>query len=118
MLEEPAKIDDRDCYRVQVKRPDGKAVFWIDRESFALLRVVYPTDELAAAIRRGGRSTRSRWWPSSPGTFRRQDRPQPPSSSKCPEDAKMVKFFIPPHPGQLLGKKVPPFQFFDLTASR
>ena len=42
VLEEPAQIAERDCYRVQIKRPDGKAVFWIDRESYALRRVEYP----------------------------------------------------------------------------
>ena len=33
---------------------------------------------------------------------------------EVPADAEIVKFFIPPDPGQLLAKKVPDFKFVDL----
>jgi len=48
-LLEPAKIGERECYRVQVTRPDGPAVFWIDRQSFLLRRMDFPTEELVRA---------------------------------------------------------------------
>ena len=115
VLEEPAKIADRDCYRVQVKRPDGKAVFWIDRESYALMRVEYPTDELAAAIRRGGRADEVSLVAEFAGA-RFGDKVAPAAFQfEVPKDAKLVQSFIPPHPGQLMGEKLPPFRFFDLN---
>ena len=49
-LSEPGQIGDRGCYRVQIKRPDGTATFWIDQESFVLRRVVLPTDQIRQDI--------------------------------------------------------------------
>jgi len=42
----PEKIGPHECYRVQVTRPDGKAVLWIDRQSLLLRRMEFPVDEL------------------------------------------------------------------------
>ncbi|GAF70454.1 unnamed protein product, partial [marine sediment metagenome] len=39
-LLEPDRIMDRDCHRVELKWPGGTSVFWIDRETHALRRVV------------------------------------------------------------------------------
>lgn len=47
VLLEPAKIGDRDCYRVQLVRPDGVAILWIDPQSFVLRRMEFPVEELA-----------------------------------------------------------------------
>ena len=67
VLAEPGQIEGRDCYRVEIKRPDGMAIFWIDQETFVLRRIVFPTDELRQSHQPGqaGR-TAFRWWPSSP----------------------------------------------------
>ena len=45
-LIEGGQIDGRDCYRVRVTRPDGAAVFWIDRQTWPLRRLTLPTDAL------------------------------------------------------------------------
>ena len=50
ILSEPGQIGDRACYRVQIKRPDGTAVYWIDQETYVLRRIVMPTDQLRQAI--------------------------------------------------------------------
>ncbi|HEV3025413.1 MAG TPA: redoxin domain-containing protein, partial [Pirellulales bacterium] len=39
------KIDGQSCYRVQIERPDGTLVFWIDEQTLVLRRVEFPTDE-------------------------------------------------------------------------
>ena len=49
-LLESDKIDGRDCYRVQVKWPEGAATFWVDQETFVLRRIVLPTEEIRRAI--------------------------------------------------------------------
>jgi thiol-disulfide isomerase/thioredoxin/outer membrane lipoprotein-sorting protein len=47
------KIDARTCYKIQVKRPDGKMVFWIDKESSILRRFEYPTEGLNQSMAGG-----------------------------------------------------------------
>jgi thiol-disulfide isomerase/thioredoxin len=42
----PEKIGADECSRVQVDRPDGKAVFWIDRRQAILRRIEYPIEQL------------------------------------------------------------------------
>ena len=44
----PEKIgeDELPCYRVQLDRPDGKAVLWIDRRSSILRRIELPIEQL------------------------------------------------------------------------
>ncbi|NUQ64203.1 MAG: redoxin domain-containing protein [Pirellulales bacterium] len=43
-------IDARECYRVDVTRPEGKSVLWIDAESSVLRRIELPAEELGRAI--------------------------------------------------------------------
>lgn len=57
----PEPIEEQLCDRVEITRPDGKGVFWIDRETHVLRRFEYPTDELKrrlAADQRMGRVDR------------------------------------------------------------
>ncbi|HEX5444401.1 MAG TPA: redoxin domain-containing protein [Pirellulales bacterium] len=46
----PEKIDDRTCDRVEVERPDGRLVFWIDQQSYVLRRLEYPTKEFGKSV--------------------------------------------------------------------
>lgn len=46
----PEKIDDRSCYRVEVERPDGRLVFWVDQKSYVLRRLEYPTKDFAKSV--------------------------------------------------------------------
>ncbi|MBN1591323.1 MAG: redoxin domain-containing protein [Pirellulales bacterium] len=52
-LLKPAKIDDYDCHRIEITRPDGKGVFWIDRKTFALRRFEYPVELLRVGMQMG-----------------------------------------------------------------
>lgn len=47
------KVDARPCYKIEVKRPDGKMVFWIDKESSVLRRFEYPTEGLNQSMAGG-----------------------------------------------------------------
>jgi len=42
----PEKIGPDECCRVQLDRPDGKAVLWIDRRQGILRRIEYPIEQL------------------------------------------------------------------------
>jgi thiol-disulfide isomerase/thioredoxin len=115
-LAEPAEIDGRQCYRVQITRPDGTEVYCIDKESLVLRRIIKPTGAIRSRLQGdSGQSIETLSLvvdfpgaqfngPIAPEAFQFQ----------VPEGAQAVSFFIPPHPGQLLSKKVPDFQFSDL----
>ncbi len=112
-FEESQRIAGRDCYRVRVVRAEGTLVFWIDRETFVLRRINYPAGgDLREMLERGGTVESV----SLVGEFtdaRFDARIDPKAFQfEAPEDAELVKWFRPPHPAQLLGKKVPPFRFF------
>ncbi len=47
---EPAKIDQYECFRVELARPDGKAVLWIDQKTLVLRRVQFPVEEMLRQI--------------------------------------------------------------------
>ena len=73
----PDKIGEDECYRVQLDRPDGKAVLWIDRENFdpAADRVSHRADEGGCRRREGGDPFVEGRFPGCP--TRRLDRPGP-----------------------------------------
>ncbi len=117
VLDEPGNIEGRNYYRVKVTRVDGIAVFWIDQQSLALRRIVFPTSELRQMLSREGTVESI----SLVADFHnvRLNRPIDPTAFKfeAPTGARIVPFFIPPHPAQLLGAKVPPFAFVDLDGN-
>lgn len=110
-----AMFGEHDCYRVSLRRREGTAVFWIDKSGFELRRVEYPVDELAQNMAEEGKKVENvsliAEFPQAqlgreiePAAFR----------FEVPDGARLVKFFIPAEPGQLLGKKVPDFRFTDV----
>jgi len=114
VLAEPGNIEGRSYHRVEIVRPDGRAVFWIDQQSCVLRRIVFPTNELLRMLSRNGTVHSV----SLVADFHnaRLNAPIEPKAFQfeVPDGARLVKFFVLPDPAQLLGKKVPDFQFFDL----
>jgi thiol-disulfide isomerase/thioredoxin len=113
-LGKPQTIADRLCYRVEVKRDYGTSVLWIDRESYALRRVVYPTEELRQEISRSGPVDRVSLVAEFVGAQFDGQVDAKAFQFETPAGAELVKFFVPPDPAQLLAKKVPSFKFVDL----
>ncbi len=115
-LLDPGEIEGRQCYRVQIHRPDGLAVLWIDKETLVLRRMILPTEEIRTEIAReiGAPVDTLSLVADFPGA--QLNGPIDPQAFKfeVPADAEIVKFFIPPDPGQLLAKKVPEFKFVGL----
>jgi len=107
------QIEGRDCYRVQIKRPDGVGVFWIDQETFVLRRIVFPTDDLRRNLTQGDPLDLLSLVADFPGARLDGDIDPKAFEFQAPDDAEVVKFFIPPNPAQLLNQKVPDFKFFD-----
>ena len=113
-LADSAQFGDHDCYRVTIKRREGTAVFWIDKTGFELRRVEYPIDELAQSMAEDGKKVEN---VSLIAEFHQAQlgREIEPAAFRfeVPGGARLVKYFVPPEPGQLLGKKVPDFRFTD-----
>jgi thiol-disulfide isomerase/thioredoxin len=116
-LIDSGQIDGREYYRVQIRRPDGLAVLWIDKETLVLRRMILPTDDLRRRITDsiGGASIDTLSLVAEfPGA--QLNGPVDPVAFQfqAPAGAEIVKFFVPPDPAQLLAKMVPNFNFVDM----
>lgn len=112
----PEKIEGESCYRVEVKRPDGRLVFWIDQKNFVLRRIEYPTDdfrkgveekegpvtELALTVELTGAKADGE---IEPAAFQFEE----------PEGARLVQQFMVPPP--LLGQRIGDFKFRGLDGA-
>jgi len=116
-LLKPDKIDDDECYRVEIEAPKGTAVFWIDQDTYALRRIDLPTDELRQAIGRGAQLDSISLVVEFKGVRLGGEVDAKAFQFETPPGAKLVTFFVPPHPAQLLGKAVPDFTFTDLDGN-
>jgi len=114
-LKEPGTIGDRPCHRIQIRRPEGLLVLWVDRQTFVLRRVVFPTDELRRAMSQDGPVQSVSLVADFDGAELNGTVDPKAFQFEMPADAKIVKFLETPHPAQLLGKKTPDFKFADLA---
>ncbi len=113
-LVEPGQIDGHDCYRVQIKRPDGTATFWIDQQKHVLRRIGLPVDDLRQAISREQPVENLSLVAEFTGAQLNGKIDSAAFTFEVPQGAEIVKFFLPPHAAQLLNKGVPDFKFVDL----
>jgi thiol-disulfide isomerase/thioredoxin len=117
VLGEPGEIDGRKYFRVETKWPDGTAVFWIDKETFVLRRVVFPVGELHRMLGRPGTVKSASLTADFVGAAINGKVDPKRFEFAAAKGAKTVKCLIPPHPGQLLGKKVPDFKLANLEGN-
>ncbi len=50
---DPAEVEGQRCDRVEITRPDGKGVFWIDQKTSVLRRFEYPVESLRKFLAEG-----------------------------------------------------------------
>ncbi|MGW8257061.1 MAG: redoxin domain-containing protein, partial [Thermoguttaceae bacterium] len=115
-LLESGIVDGEKCFRVQVRRPDGVLVFWIDQQSFVLRRMTLPTDDFRRELTRQNGQPVDTIALSADFLGAQVNRSIDPRafSFEIPTGAEIRSYFLPPHPGQLLAKKTPDFTFVDL----
>jgi thiol-disulfide isomerase/thioredoxin len=113
-LQTPQPIADRQCFRVEVKRDYGTSVLWIDRESYVLRRIVYPTEELRQEISRSGPVGRVSLVAELAGAQLDGRVDAKAFQFEVPAGAELVSFLVPPDPAQLLAKQIPSFKFVGL----
>ncbi len=121
-LIEPGKIDEHDCDRVQIRRQDGIAVFWIDRQTHALRRFEFPTVALRMLI-----SQRERIPPEQiqglglvlelPGAEFGGEIDPKAFEFQAPPEVTRVEEFVP-SAVRWLGQSVPEFSFVDLEGNQ
>jgi len=113
----PRSIDGEECQRVQVTRPDGQVVFWIDQKH-VLRRLDYPTDELKKQISQHEQAPVSEVLLTAEfkGARLNDKIADVAFEMSVPEEAKIVqRLQVQPEPlHKLLGQKIPPFEFVDL----
>ena len=102
----PARLEGASCHRVEIERPDGKAVFWIDQNGFVLRRLEFPTQSFqaaAAADRVEGLSLVAEY------TGAQLNAPVD-LQYAVPQGAEIVDHMFPPGL-RLMGKPLPKFEF-------
>ena len=104
-LSEPGQIGDRGCYRVQIKRPDGTATFWIDQETFILRRIVLPTDQIRQDISEQQPVDHVSAVAEFTGAQINGKVDPKAFTFEVPKDAEIVKFFVPPSPAHAVEQK-------------
>ncbi len=113
----PRSIDGEECQRVQVTRPDGQVVFWIDQKHI-LRRLDYPTDELKKQISQHEQApvTEVSLTAEFKGARLNDKIADVAFEMSLPEEAKLVeRFQVQPEPlHKLLGQKMAAFEFIDL----
>src|SRR5487761_1628787 len=113
----PEKIDGEVCYRVEVKRPDGRLVFWVDQKSFVLRRIEYPTDEFAKGVEeKEGRIAELSLTVEFRGAKLNADIEPTAFEFEAPEGAWLVRQFMVPPP--LLGQRIADFSFRGLDGQK
>ena len=113
-LVEPGRIGDIECYRVQVRWPDGIAVFWIDQKSFVLRRMVFPTNHLWQILGGDAQVQSLSLIADFEGAQLGGSVDPKAFAFEAAKGAQQVKQFVPPDMFQLMGKKAPEFKFVDL----
>jgi len=113
-LLESGEIEAHECYRVRIRRPDGIGVFWIDKETFVLRRIVFPTDVLRREMSQNQPVESISLVADLAGAALNVKMPPSAFQFQKPLGTETVEFFIPPHIAQLLNRPVPRFSFRTL----
>lgn len=108
---------EHECRRVEIQRPDGRFILWIDADTFLLRRVELPSSLAAREI---GSAGADEFEMAAEFSRARLDAKIPPEafSYKVSPEAKLVRRFIrgdaPPPPSETLGKPMPDFELARL----
>lgn len=120
-LLEPSGIDGHVCQRVEISRPDGKLVLWIDQQTYALRRIEFPTDAIREAIGTEEPVQELALWADLAGARFDTKLDAVAFQFEVPEGAQVAQHFDtrplmpkPPAPSKLLGQRVPDFKFVGL----
>lgn len=107
----PGTLGTFTCDRVRVTRPDGNAVFWIDRQDHLLVRLEYPIEQIRRAMG-AGRTRDFVIYAEFVGAGLNVTIDPAAFQFEVPRDAKIVDE-LRPHGYEYLGQQPAPFEFVD-----
>ncbi|WP_460183437.1 redoxin domain-containing protein [Thermopirellula anaerolimosa] len=107
----PGTLGSFTCDRVRVTRPDGNAVFWIDRQDHLLVRLEYPVEQIRRAMG-AGQIRDFVIYAEFVGAGLNVTIDPAAFKFESPSDARIVDE-LRPHGYQYLGKQPEPFEFVD-----
>src|SRR5262249_24142043 len=110
------EIEGKLCDRVEVKKPNERWEYWVDRITHALRRLEMPVDaDLRKDIESDGPVSEASLTLEFTGARFNEQAPTTAFQFEVPRDAQLVKRLVramrPPAPSDLLGKPVPGFAF-------
>lgn len=107
----PGTLGTFTCDRIRVTRPDGNAVFWVDRQEHLLVRLEYPVEQIRRAMG-AGQMRDFVIYAEFVGAGLNVTIDPAAFKFEVPADAKIVDE-LRPHGYQYLGKQPEPFEFVD-----
>lgn len=116
-------IDDHTCQGVEIQRPDGRMVLWIDAQSYLLRRIEFPTDGLAKYLEQqlGEAITSAKLVADLRGATMDGAIDDTAFKFELPPNARQVSQFDrrqpPLPPSSLLGKSIPEFKFLGIDGT-
>lgn len=116
-LLEAKKIEEQLCYGVEIKRPDGKLIFWIDQQTLALRRLEYPTEGLRASLEQEGgpKMAALSLVADFKGARLNHSIEKLAFEFELPPESKLVeRFNVRPAPSELLGQQIKDFTFVTI----
>ncbi|MGD9645180.1 MAG: redoxin domain-containing protein [Pirellulales bacterium] len=120
------KFEEETCDRVEIDRPGGKLIFWVSQKSHLLVRVDFPTGDLAKYLEQQTGAAVKGATLTAEMHAAQVNRPieDVAFDFEVPADAKLVAQFDtrslvpgPPEPSKLLGTKVAAFEFKGLDGT-
>lgn len=109
-------IEGRECYRVDVTRPEGKYILWIDSESSVLRRIELPGEELARALGGGQQLESVSVVADFHGAKFDAEVNAEAFKFEAPKEVEAVEQLASPMV-RMLGKPAPDFKFVDLEGN-
>ena len=114
---EDGKIDQRPYHRLAVTTLEGQFVLWIDRETYVLRRLEFPTEQIEETMRANGDADQVQLVADFVGAELNPSENAEQFSFDVPDDARQVRaFVVPPEPlpTNMYGRRPSRFAFSQL----
>jgi len=109
-----AKTQERDCFRVQIKRPTSDQILWIDKESYLLRRIDFAGADIQRRLNPDGQLSDVKVWIEFSGAQFDPTFKDNPFQFEAPPEARLVKNLVAPvlAPPPALGQKIGDFTLY------
>jgi thiol-disulfide isomerase/thioredoxin len=107
------------CHRVEVKTPQGPAVFWIHPEKHALMRFEFPMGDLKKKLDPDGVASKVNMWADFVGARLNENIADHAFEFSAPGGVLVKRLILPPQPiDPRIGEKLADFTLVDLSGAK